>query len=49
MDRVSEEMPFPVHRLHIDRGRGLFVYKVQEQLIAYGRKFGSIQKLKEGP
>jgi transposase InsO family protein len=36
LERVIEEMPFPVQRIQTDRGREFFSYKFQEQLMAYG-------------
>ena len=32
IDCVIEEMPFPIQRLQIDRGREFFAVKVQEKL-----------------
>lgn len=39
IDRVVEEMPFPIERVQTDRGREFFAVKVQEKLMAYGIKF----------
>ncbi len=43
LERVIEEMPFPVQRIQTDRGREFFAYSVQEQLMAYGIKFRPIK------
>ena len=39
LDRVLEEMPFPVQRIQTDRGREFFAVIVQERLKRYGIKF----------
>ncbi len=39
IDCVIEEMPFPIHRIQMDRGREFFAVKVREKLKMYGIKF----------
>ena len=39
LERIVEEMPFPIQRIQADRGRELFAVKVQEQLKEHGIKF----------
>lgn len=39
LDRVVEEMPFPIQRIQTDRGREFFAVKVQKKLKEYGIKF----------
>jgi len=39
LDRVVEEMPFPIQRVQTDRGREFFAVKVQEKLMDYCIKF----------
>lgn len=43
LERVVEEMPFPIQRLQTDRGREFFAYKVQEWLQDYRIKFRPIR------
>jgi transposase InsO family protein len=39
LEKVIEEMPFPVQRIQTDRGREFFAYKFQERLMEYGIMF----------
>jgi len=39
LDRVVEEMPFPIQRIQTDRGREFFAVKVQEKLMNFCIKF----------
>jgi len=39
LDRVLEQLPFPVQRIRTDRGMGFFAEKVQRRLMEYGIKF----------
>lgn len=39
LEKVIEEMPFPVQRIQTDRGREFFAYKVQEWLMDHCIKF----------
>jgi len=39
LDRVIEEMPFPIQRVQTDRGREFFAEKVQRRLMSLGIKF----------
>jgi transposase InsO family protein len=39
MERLFEEMYFPIQRIQTDRGREFFAYKVQEYLMEVGIKF----------
>jgi transposase InsO family protein len=39
LDRVFEEMPFPIQRFQTDRGREFFAIKVQEKMMEHGIKF----------
>jgi transposase InsO family protein len=43
LERVIEEMPFPIQRIQTDRGREFFAYAFQEKLIEYGIKFRPIR------
>jgi transposase InsO family protein len=43
LEKVYEEMPFPVQRLQTDRGREFFAYAFQERLMEYGIKFRPIK------
>ena len=43
LERVMEEMPFPVQAIQTDRGREFFAYCFQEQLMEYGIKFRPIR------
>jgi len=39
IDKVVEEMPFPIQRVQTDRGREFFAIKVQKKFLEYGIKF----------
>jgi transposase InsO family protein len=39
LEKVIEEMPFPVQRVQTDRGMEFFAEKVQRRLMEYGIKF----------
>ena len=43
LDRVMEQMPFPVQRVQTDRGKEFFAYCFQERLQEYGIKFRPIK------
>ncbi len=43
LDRVLEEMPFPIQRIQTDRGREFFAIKVQKRLMVFGIKFRPIR------
>jgi len=43
LDRLIEEMPFPIQRIQTDRGREFFAVKVQKRLMEYGIKFRPIR------
>ena len=43
MERVVEEMPFPIQRIQTDRGREFFALRVQEQLMDWGIKFRPVK------
>ncbi len=43
LERVVEEMPFPIQRIQTDRGREFFAYKVQEWMQQYCIKFRLIK------
>jgi transposase InsO family protein len=43
LERVNEEMPFPIQRIQTDRGREFFAYVFQEQLMSWGIKFRPIK------
>lgn len=43
LEKVIEEMPFPIQRVQTDRGQEFFAYKVQEWLMAYCNKFRPIR------
>jgi len=43
IERVLEEMPFPIQRIQTDRGREFFAVKVQERLMELGIKFRPIR------
>jgi transposase InsO family protein len=43
LERVIEEMPFPIQRIQTDRGREFFAYAFQEKVIEYGIKFRPIR------
>ena len=39
LEKLIEEMHFPIQSIQTDRGKEFFAYKVQEQLMEYGIKF----------
>lgn len=39
LEKIIEEMPFPIQRIQTGRGREFFAYEFQERLIEYGIKF----------
>jgi transposase InsO family protein len=39
LEKVCEEMPFPIQRIQTDRGTEFFAHKVQERLLEWGIKF----------
>ena len=39
LEKVFEEMPFPIQRIQTDRGTEFFAHKVQERLLEWGIKF----------
>lgn len=43
MEKVIEEMPFPIQRIQTDRGYEFFAYKFQEALMDWGIKFRPIK------
>jgi len=43
LDRVIEEMPFPIQRIQTDRGREFFAHKVQERLVDWAIKFRPVK------
>jgi transposase InsO family protein len=43
LERLFEEMYFPIQRIQTDRGREFFAYKVQEYLMQVGIKFRPIK------
>lgn len=43
LEKVVEEMPFPIQRVQTDRGREFFAYKVQEWLMEYCIKFRPVR------
>ena len=43
LDRIIEQMPFPIQRIQTDRGREFFAYEFQEKLQEYGIKFRPIK------
>ena len=43
LDKVIEEMPFPIQRIQTDRGREFFAVAVQKKLMQYGIKFRPIK------
>lgn len=43
LERVVEEMPFPIQRIQTDRGREFFAFKVQEWMQEYCIKFRPIK------
>jgi len=43
LERVIEEMPFPVQAIQTDRGREFFAYCFQEKLMQYAIKFRPIK------
>jgi transposase InsO family protein len=43
LERLNEEMPFPVQAIQTDRGREFFAYCFQEKLMQYAIKFRPIK------
>jgi transposase InsO family protein len=43
LEKVIEEMPFPVQRIQTDRGQEFFAYKFQDRLMDWGIKFRPIK------
>ena len=43
LDKVIEEMPFPIQRIQTDRGKEFFAYKFQDRLMEWGIKFRPIK------
>jgi transposase InsO family protein len=43
LERVIEELPFPIQRIQTDRGREFFAYSVQHRLREYGIKFRPVK------
>lgn len=43
LERLFEEMHFPIQRIQTDRGREFFAYKVQEYLMEVGIKFRPVK------
>jgi transposase InsO family protein len=43
LEKVLEEMPFPIQRIQTDRGREFFALKVQKRLLRWGIKFRPIK------
>jgi transposase InsO family protein len=43
LERVVDEMPFPIQRIQTDRGREFFAYRVQEWLQEYHIKFRPVR------
>lgn len=43
LEKVMEEMPFPVQRIQTDRGKEFFAYKVQERLMDWAIKFRPVK------
>lgn len=43
LDKLLDEMPFPIQRLQTDRGREFFAYSVQQRLMDWGIKFRPIR------
>lgn len=43
LEKVIEEMPFPIQRIQTDRGREFFAYKFQDKLKEYAIKFRPIK------
>ncbi len=43
LEKVMEEMPFPIQRVQTDRGREFFALKVQERFMEWGIKFRPIK------
>ena len=44
IDRVVEQMPFPIQRFQTDNGREFTAYKVQDLLLEWGIKFRPIRR-----
>ena len=43
LNRLLEQMPFPIQRVQTDRGKAFFAYSFQKQLKEYGIKFKPIK------
>ncbi len=43
LERVCEEMPFPIQRIQTDRGREFFAYNVQARLMEWAIKFRPVK------
>jgi len=43
LEKVIEELPFPIQRIQTDRGREFFAYSVQRRLREYGIKFRPVK------
>jgi transposase InsO family protein len=43
IERVIEELPFPIQRIQTDRGREFFAYSVQHRLRDYAIKFRPVK------
>jgi Integrase core domain len=43
LEKINEEMPFPVQCIQTDCGREFFAYKFQERLMSYAIKFRPIK------
>ena len=43
LEKVMEELPFPIQRIQTDRGREFFAYSVQHRLREYGIKFRPVK------
>lgn len=43
LEKVMEEMPFPVQRIQTDRGKEFFAYKVQERIMYWAIKFRPVK------
>ena len=43
LEKLIEEMPFPIQRIQTDRGKEFFAYQVQETLMEWGIKFRPIR------
>ena len=43
LEKVIEEIPFPIQRIQTDRGREFIAYKVPERLMRWGIKFRPVK------